>query len=577
MSRINKLAPEVFNMIAAGEVVENPASIVKELVENSIDAGATEISINCVGGGKESIVVSDNGIGMEFEDVELAFTPHSTSKITSAFDLSQVSTLGFRGEALPSIASVSNIEVFTRFHTDDVGTHLIMEAGKIIDKYRRPCAIGTTIIVNNLFYNVPARQKFLKSNHIEDKYVRDKLRDLIFSHPKINIKYSSDNNIVLVNNGENLDDAIFELYDPDIANNMLEVSHKLSSGIKVEGRISKPEVTKSNRTYQTLIINGRVVTDKKLQVAVEKAYMPRLMTKTFPIYVLQVTMPFDEVDINVHPTKSEVRFVESDRVFSAIYHAVQGALIDYDATKCIKVKRPENEIVFEPIQKSFLNEMQRETIEFKPIQQTVSVQEPKKIQTEYESEKFFGNIVGQMFGTYLVVELDETVYFIDQHAAHERIRYDNMMRGFENNMSLKTLVPLVYKLNAKEEEYITKISPSLEKIGFELEIVKGSLKISKIPEVITAFTSEKLFAIIFENMFDASDKNILDFIKDLFASKACKGAIKGGDILNREQIGYLLKELETDHSYFPAQCPHGRPCIIKYTKEDFEKLFKRIV
>ena len=569
-------------MIAAGEVVENPSSIVKELVENSIDAGATEITVRCEGGGKESLVVTDNGIGIEYDDIELAFTPHSTSKIISAVDLSQISTLGFRGEALPSIASVSKVEVFSRFHKDREGTHLVIEGGKVIKKEHYSCSVGTTIIVKNLFYNVPARQKFLKADHIEEKYIRDKLRDLIFAQPKINIRFDNEKEMLLMNKGTNLDDAILEIYGSKIADNMLTVSHKLSSGIKVEGRISKPDVTKSNRTYQTLIINGRVVSDKKLQVAVEKAYMPRLMTKAFPIYVLQITMPFDEVDINVHPTKYEVRFVESERVFSAIYHAVQEALVKYDISKEVRVKKPEKQIKIEPVKTSFLETIQHEAIEFQKSQHTISMPEvesveSKKIETQFEIERFFGNIVGQIFGTYLVVELDDIVYFIDQHAAHERIRYDNMMRAFENNKSIEMLVPFTYKMNAREEDYVTKIMHSLKEIWFDISIAEGTLTISKIPEVIASFSSEKILSLIFENMFDTTEKGITDFIKDLFASRACKGAIKGGDTLNREQIGYLLKELETEHSYFPAQCPHGRPCIVKYTKEDFEKLFKRIV
>lgn len=578
MSRINKLAPEVFNMIAAGEVVENPSSIVKELVENSIDAGATEITVRCEGGGKESLVVTDNGIGIEYDDIELAFTPHSTSKITSAVDLSQISTLGFRGEALPSIASVSKVEVFSRFHKDKEGTHLVIEGGKVILKEHYPWREGTLIAVNNLFYNVPARQKFLKANHIEEKYIRDKLRDLIFAQPKTHIRFNNEKETVIMNNGGNLDDAILEIYGSKIADNMLTVSHKLSSGIKVEGRISKPDVTKSNRTYQTLIINGRVVNDKKLQVAIEKAYMPRLMTKAFSIYVLQITMPFDEVDINVHPTKYEVRFVEFERVFSAVYHAVQEALVKYDICKEVRVKKPEEQIKFEQVKTSFLETIQQEAIEFQKVQNTIpEAEEPKPMQTQFETERFFGNIVGQILGTYLVVEIDDMVYFIDQHAAHERIRYDNMMRAFENNKSIEMLVPFTYKMNAKEEDYVTKIMTSLREIGFDISIAEGVLKISKIPEVIASFSSEKILSLIFENMFDTTEKGITDFIKDLFASRACKGAIKGGDSLNREQIGYLLKELETEHSYFPAQCPHGRPCIVKYTKEDFEKLFKRIV
>lgn len=592
MSKIIHLTEDVYNMIAAGEVVENPSSVVKELVENSIDAGATQILVHTEKGGKELITVSDNGIGIEYDDLELAFMPHSTSKISSALDLSQISTLGFRGEALPSIASVSRIEIFSRYKNSDIGGHLIIDAGKIVLKEKYSCEIGTKISVNNLFYNVPARQKFLKSDNLEEKYIKEKIKNLIFASPNIFFKYTNESGVNMLSEGRGLDYAISDIYSDDIASNMLNVNYQNQYGVAVFGKISNVKISKSNRSYQTLIINGRIVTDKKLQVAVEKAYAPYLMTKTFPLYVLHINMPFDELDINVHPTKFEVRFLDIGRIFSALYNAVMQALHGYDIDRTNEKKTFLNEsnrnIIFSPSNSTSINESNPETQNYAnktqknddifiyDIKEHVSNTKPE-ILNAVTDETFYGKIIGQAFDTYLILELDNVLYVIDQHAAQERIRYDDIIKNFRNDKIQNLLVPYIYKMSTQEEEYIKAIYTSLTDIGFRIEVTDSKLTIFAIPEVLTTYGIEKIINYLFKEIEDLSDKNIGDFVKDLFASRACKGAIKGGDILTRQQIAYLLKMMKTDKQLFPSQCPHGRPCVFEITKEEVEKIFKRIV
>ena len=592
MSKIIHLSEDVYNMIAAGEVVENPSSVVKELVENSIDAGATQIFVYTEKGGKELIRVSDNGIGIEYNDLELAFMPHSTSKISSALDLSQISTLGFRGEALPSIASVAKIEIFSRYKNSDIGGHLVIDAGKILLKEKCNCEVGTKILVSNLFYNVPARQKFLKSDNLEEKYIKEKIKNLIFSSPNIFFKYETESGISMLSEGRGLDYAISDIYSDEIANNMLTVNYQNQYGVTVFGKISNIKISKSNRSYQTLIINGRMVTDKKLQVAIEKAYTPYLMTKIFPLYVLHISMPFDELDINVHPTKFEVRFLDIGRIFSALYNAVMHALHGYEIDrnndkKTLINENTQNRGFITPkinaaIKSNSETPVYNEKIDNKrdvfiyDIKETISDTKTEIFNVVTE-DVFYGKIIGQAFDTYLILELDNVLYIIDQHAAQERIRYDNIVKNFSNDKIQKLLVPYIYRMSTVEEEYIKNIFTSLIDIGFRIEVTDGQLTIFAIPEILTSYGIEKVINYLFKEINDLSDKNIDDFVKDLFASKACKGAIKGGDTLTRQQIAYLLKMMKTDDQLFPTQCPHGRPCVFEITKDEVEKIFKRIV
>lgn len=326
MSKINVLEPNVFNMISAGEVVERPSSVVKELIENSIDAGASEVSVYVEDGGIRKIQVSDNGIGIEKEDMRKAFLPHATSKLKNIVDLDSLSTLGFRGEALASISSVSEVTLSSKSKNQDIASKIMLSGGKVTFEGDDSRAEGTVISVENLFFNTPARLKFLKKGVSELNYIKDVVRMLILANPSVRIELSNEEGTLLRNEGGTLADAIFSVYGAKTADNLLEICDEHGGTIKVSGFTSKVDYTKANRTYQTIIVNGRAVEDQTIQTAVEKAYSEYLMKRTYPMFVLDILMPFDDVDVNVHPSKTEVRFRDKHAVFSAVYRAVQNTI-----------------------------------------------------------------------------------------------------------------------------------------------------------------------------------------------------------------------------------------------------------
>ncbi len=328
MSKINVLEPNVFNMISAGEVVERPSSVVKELIENSIDAGASEVSVYVEEGGIRKIQVSDNGIGIEKDDMRKAFLPHATSKLKNIVDLDSLSTLGFRGEALASISSVSEVTLSSKSKNQDIASKIMLSGGKVTFEGEDSRAEGTAISVENLFFNTPARLKFLKKGASELNYIKDIVRMLILANPSVRIQLSNEDGILLCNEGGTLADAIFSVYGAKTADNLLEICDNTVGAIKVSGFISKVDYTKANRTYQTIIVNGRAVEDQTIQTAVEKAYSEYLMKRSYPMFVLDILMPFDDVDVNVHPSKTEVRFRDKHAIFSAVYHAVQNTIND---------------------------------------------------------------------------------------------------------------------------------------------------------------------------------------------------------------------------------------------------------
>lgn len=323
MSKINVLEPNVFNMISAGEVVERPSSVVKELVENSIDAGATDISVYVEDGGIRKIQVSDNGIGIEKEDMRKAFLPHATSKLKNIVDLDSLATLGFRGEALASISSVSEVSLTSKSKNQAIASKIVLSGGKVVSECDDSRAEGTSITVENLFFNTPARLKFLKKGASELNYIKDTVRMLILANPSIKITLSNEDGTILSNDGGSLIDAIYSVYGAKTADNLLDIIDNSYGSIKVSGYTSKVDFTKANRTYQTIIVNGRAVEDQTIQTAVERSYSEFLMKRTYPMFVLDILMPFDDVDVNVHPSKTEVRFKDKHAVFSAVYHAVQ--------------------------------------------------------------------------------------------------------------------------------------------------------------------------------------------------------------------------------------------------------------
>ena len=626
MGKINQLKPEVFNMIAAGEVVERPASVVKELVENAIDAGSRSVEISIVEGGIKKITVSDDGSGILPDDMRLAFTPHATSKIKDFNDIDVLSTLGFRGEALASIASVSEVTLTTATKSGECST-ISLKGGEVISEGIASRSQGTTIEVQNLFYNTPARLKFLKKSSSEANMVIDIVRKLMLANPEIAIKLIVDGKEVFEQQSGTLEDSIYSVYDTKTMQGLMPIDEDYN-GIRINGFISKIEFTKANRTYQTIIINGRCVESQVVQTAVEQGYSGFLMKRCYPVYVLNIIMPFDQLDVNVHPRKAEVRFSNQQAVFSAVYHAINNNIIKYakdiavnfaNSTQGIleqeqyrkkaegikteqtafdtsvlhqvpirqkpdylpnlaKNAKSENDLnsLDSTLQNSFdnfsQNPIQNGTPEYSKFEYSIS-------NDSLESTPIFdGEIIGQLFDTYILVEQGEIAYLIDQHAAHERILYEKIKKNLDKMDSQPLLVPYTIYLSGTESDYFVQIIPKLESMGFDVQ-KEGETRFTfyAVPEILVGIDIKKFMGNLFEDMISDEDLKLELIVKDKISQQACKAAIKGGNEFSPAQLKQVVQALIDEQGNLPGKCPHGRPTVVAISKKDIEKLFKRIV
>lgn len=644
MAKINVLDSSIFNLISAGEVVERPSSVVKELVENSIDAGATSVAVEIKDGGISSISVTDDGSGIDKENMRLAFLPHATSKLSKAEDLDNIATLGFRGEALASIAAVSQVTMTSKTSEEEIGNFIVLHAGKIVEEGKKAIAQSTSIVVENLFFNTPVRKKFLKKPKQEEANVTQVMVQLALSNPDIKIKYVVDSKTLFQTNG-GLEEAIYSVYSADIANELIPFDYAFDN-YRVYGYTGTPALSKHNRNYQTIIINGRIISNATISTAVAQAYGNRLMTRTFPVFVLNIIMPFDEVDVNVHPTKTDVRFEDTHRVFSCVYKAISGALADYEKKLIfgesentvrsaapvekheqtqIKTFEKQTEKKDDELQSKLfgnetktdfgkLLEKQKKVVEelkyekdlpkntFNVVKDGAKVYDVEKKSVSQASDKKYDfsqkeeqisqsslldiideqlenkyKVVGQIFDTYLILEYGGAVYFIDQHACHERFIYDNLLEQV-NSRQVDTqmmLIPYIVECNNNQYEFMLQMSDNFKELGFEIEEFGDlSFKISSVPYVLRDINLGVFFANLFEERQSVQALKNSDIIKDKLAQKACKSAIKAGEKLSDKQIRDLLDSMKDG---IPLQCPHGRPAVIKYTRKDFDKLFKRIV
>lgn len=647
MGRINLLGPGVFNMISAGEVVERPSSVVKELVENSIDAGATEISVFIEDGGIRRISVSDNGSGILKDDMRAAFLPHATSKLCEIADLDTIATLGFRGEALASIASVSEVTLVSRADGADAARKIILEAGKVTEESEDSRAKGTSVTVENLFFNTPARLKFLKKASTEQGYVEDAVEKIVLANPSLKITLTSEKGVLLAHDGGNLADAMADVYPHLDMSRFIAVDRVSSSGVRVSGYVSAVDYTAPTRSRQTVIVNGRVVENDTVSAAVDKAYRDYLVKRTFPMYVLDVIVPFDEVDVNVHPAKAEVRFRNKNAVFGAVFRAVDEAIkasfgsekhgfspvptgsadaaatyeqtaIDTAAlfgdmpenTSSDRLGAKENPVRDLPFNLGSLRgigvsragraaekripsyeidgahlyggtpaEGKDDLYDDAYALSKISEDEDKDFANSSNTRfrLFDGEVVGQVFDTYLIVERADVVYVIDQHAAHERVLYDKLSASLSSEFSQSLLIPYKLRLSGAEEEYFDKIVPALNDMGFAIEKKPGSYLVYAVPEPVVRMNIEKFVAALFENMLDDGELKLTDLLKDVVCRDACRAAIKGGEHLTRRQIEYVLSNLIDEEGNLPQKCPHGRPAVVALTKRDFEKMFMRVV
>jgi DNA mismatch repair protein MutL len=621
MTKINILDSSVYNRISAGEVVENPASIIKELVENSIDAGAQNISVYIEDGGIKSIQVIDDGEGMTKDDLLRSIQPHATSKIKTAEDLELISTLGFRGEALASIAAVSALDIKSKYIESDLAHGIEIKGGDLIKQGVVALNKGTSITVSSLFYNTPARYKFLKSKRSEENFVSQLMSEIILSNPDIAIRYYIDKRLVFSSSGIGLYDAIKSVYSEEIVQNIVEVEYN-EPPYSVRGFIAKPSspAIKHNRSFQTMIINGRIIKDFTLSSIVQNAYGESLMRKTFPLFVLDVVLPFDKVDVNVHPNKKEVRFSTDCKINSVVYKAVKEALLEQITKQSNEFdflskppQQPTPIIHIEEKEASNTSDYPTSTNQSK-LSKSVNLHKkvPKYSPVEFENlfdsiiverksdfdlsatpikpvktEGFRDNkvpftlkhstnykIIGQIFDTYILIEYNDAVYIIDQHAAHERKLYD----AYIKNIGLQTdsqqlLVPFVFE---GDSESLLKNSALFEEMGFEIENFGGNMiRILSVPLAFSDIDIDGFFTAASEMLSMATELENMEIIKDKLAKTACKSAIKGGVSLSNEDIRHILDMFF--ESGIPMQCPHGRPTIIKMTRQEIEKMFRRIV
>lgn len=608
---IRLLEPAVADKIAAGEVVERPASIVKELVENSIDADSTSVTVEITGGGISSIRVTDNGCGIPGEEVATAFLRHATSKIYSEEDLLQILTLGFRGEALASIAAVSKVQMRTRTQGADFGTEAIINGGEVERVTATGCPEGTNIIIRELFYNTPARRKFLKRPTQEGNYIGDMLSRLILAYPSISFKYIAEGKVQLHSPGDgSLYSAIHAVYGKETAQNCIPVDF-LQNEIRITGYIGSRELQKSNRTYQTLLVNDRYIKNNMLSSAVSSAYEGRLNAGKFPFFVLHMELPPIFVDVNVHPNKLEVRFADGLPVYQLMYGAVSAALRRHqevpelfpqekaelaaqDREESIAFKnKPEEEKPYTdqsslelPVAPAlFANQAGkiRDTGDNAPV---VYVPEPhKEVQPQapvQESLEDVGltdshKILGQLFMTYIIIESNAEAYIIDQHAAHERLLYERLYaqwsRGDVASQSL--LLPQVISLNHTEYRQMEELLPLLTELGYDIAPIGGlSFGIKAIPLILGQSDTAALITGLLEESAGLRGLRAADLKREKLMQMSCKSAIKAGDPLSPEEVRELMRLIKNEQ--VPLSCPHGRPILIKLTKRELELRFKRI-
>ncbi|MFQ7272425.1 MAG: DNA mismatch repair endonuclease MutL [Blautia producta] len=630
MRKIAVLDQNTIDKIAAGEVVERPASVVKELVENAVDAGSTAITVEIKDGGISFIRVTDNGGGIPKEQVPLAFLRHATSKIERVEDLLQISSLGFRGEALSSISAVSQMEVITKTQEALTGVRYIIEGGqeKALEEIGAPC--GTTMLVRNLFYNTPARGKFLKTAMTEAGYVSSYMEQLALSHQDISFKYMVNGQTRLHTSGNsNLKDVIYGIYGRDITRELVPIQFE-APGIEISGFIGKPVIARGNRNFENYYINGRYVKSKLLMKAIEEAYKPYMMQHKYPFVCLHYTIDGEAIDVNVHPTKMEVRFQNQSAVYNATYDAIQEVLAGKELIPEVELEKKEKDLKkqkitapepFETVYKqqsvkqsaSYVKEelpayvpkpvglrpakpgvqgeikepgtMRQEsrTQEIKHHEQTVSKEIPRQMELFEDvilspKARLRHRIIGQLFDTYWLVEYDDKFYIIDQHAAHEKVLYEKLVKEYANKEVLSQMISpaQVISLNLQEDALMKANMDVFREFGFEISEFGGrEYSIHAVPADLYGSSVQEFFVEILDSLENEHTKQPLELITGKLATAACKAAVKGNNTLSLKEADQLIEQLlGLDNPY---HCPHGRPTIVSMTKYELEKKFKRIV
>ena len=657
MPQIALLSQETIDKIAAGEVIERPSSVVKELVENAIDAGSSAVTVEIKEGGISFIRISDNGCGIEREQIPLAFLRHSTSKIKSVEDLFTVTSLGFRGEALSSIAAVSQVELITKTNDDFTGSRYLIEGSKEVSLEEIGAPDGTTFIIRNLFYNTPARKKFLKSAQTEGTYIHELMQRMILSHPDVAFKFIMNNQVKLQSSGNgNIKDIIYHLYGRDITKALLPIAHE-SELFKVSGFIGKPMISRGNRGYELYFVNGRFIRSQILSKAIEDAFKPFLMQHQYPFTVLYFEIDSSLLDVNVHPTKMELRFSNQQELYREVQSILSAALVHRDIIPEVPVDTPKKnemevpkieKVMPEPFEQKRLEEIRKavrkdspyeikypvsrpmgtgsvssatqekllDTIKSMPPEDMMEERirkEPLPEQSKKETEKELAKeayvlreeetygakpegsyeqgsflkeeemakqkIIGQLFDTYWLVEYNDRLFIVDQHAAHEKVMYEKLKKQFEKKEFTSQAIspPIVITLSMREAEILERFKEQFTKLGFEIEHFGGAeYSICGVPGNLYRLNTKDVLIEMLDELTDGiSERATADVILDKIASMSCKAAVKGSQRLSLPEMEQLMKDLmKLDNPY---NCPHGRPTIIAMSKYEIEKKFKRIV
>ena len=641
MNPIQVLDKNTIDQIAAGEVIERPASVVKELVENAIDANSNSITVEIKDGGTSLIRITDNGGGIDKKEIKTAFLRHATSKIRTASDLHHIYSLGFRGEALSSIASISKVEVISKVPQAFLGTRYLIEGGEEVLLEEIGAPDGTTFLVRNLFYNTPARAKFLKSFTTEAGYIGTFIEQLALSHPEISFHYIVNGQTKVHTSGNgSLKDVIYQIYGRDITKQIQEVSFEKYE-FRVTGFIGKPVIARGNRNFENYYVNGRYVKSKIIARAIEDAYKPFMMQHKYPFTTLFIEVEPEEVDINVHPTKMEVRFVNQDGIYHTIYQAISEALskkelipeIDFsqkavekkpiiqeniafkssafikekenkeetplirqvseekskedgmEVTKSLSFEALMNEKPPEPFEKeareSFKNKEDKEFKENLLKESIIYGKQENLFQENLLSKaaKHQHHIIGQLFKTYWLVEYDDKLFMIDQHAAHEKVLFERIRKEILSNEVITQQIspPMIVSLTLEQTAILASYQEAFKKMGFEFSSFGGrEYAISGVPANLSGLSKDSLFLEMLDSLDEnISDKDPRDVVYDKMASMACKAAVKGNQNLSYEEIKALIDELLTLEN--PYHCPHGRPTIVSMSKYEVEKKFKRIL
>ena len=596
---IRLLDQNTIDKIAAGEVIERPAAVVKELVENAIDSGANAITIEIKQGGISFIRITDNGCGIPKDQIPLAFQRHATSKISTIEDLFQVKSLGFRGEALSSIAAVSQVELITKDADSIIGCRYEIHGGTEITNEEIGCPDGTTFIMRNLFYNTPARGKFLKTNATEGGYISDVVLHFILSHPEIRFKFIWDGKIKIQTSVHgNVKDNIYNQYGPDITKALLPVGVS-QNGMTLTGFIGKPELSRGTRSFMNYYINGRHIKSPVIQKGIEAAYQGFTMTNRFPFTALFLKIDSSCLDVNVHPSKMEVRFTNQEEVFELFRTGLHEIL--KQATLIPKVslgkdepaKKAEKKLIEPPVRTPEIPKTP-EPFETKRTAQTPASTAARKVSVapviKYEQQSLFQEqllqeedavrfrLIGQVFGTFWLIEYKDELLIIDQHAAHEKVLYEELMKELSENhvYSQNLLAPVVLTLTHREKEVLASYQEAFTKLGFEIEEFGGDeYAVKAVPSHFLHLASRELFYSILDELLENPQGGKTELITDRCASISCKAAVKGNHTLSFSEAEKLIEKMLRAEE--PYHCPHGRPTTISMTKKEFEKKFKRIV